>query len=53
MSYKDERVMLETKITKLVTDKYGDESIPFLVGAMSTLCSDDQLLAFIKHLEQS
>ena len=52
MTYKDERVMLENKITKLVTKKYGNEGIPFLVGAMSTLCSDEQLWAFIKHLEQ-
>ena len=51
-TYKEARVELENKITQLVTEKYGDEGVPYLVGVVSTLTSDEQLLAFIKHLEQ-
>ena len=51
MNYEEERAMLETKIANLVKLKYKENGVEFLVGALSTLCSDDQLLAFAKHLE--
>ena len=50
MNYEEEQAMLETKIANLVKLKYKENGVEFLVGVLSTLCSDDQLLDFAKHL---
>ena len=50
MNYEEARAMLETEIADLVKFKYKENGVEFLVGVLSTLCSDDQLLAFAKHL---
>ena len=52
MNYEEEQAMLETKIANLVKLNYKENEVEFSVYALSTLCSDDQLLAFAKHLAE-
>jgi len=49
MNYEEEQAMLEKKIANLVKVKYKENEVWY---ALSTLCSDDQLLAFAKHLAE-
>ena len=48
----EERVMLENRISKLIKEVEPDNPVEFLVGIISTLTSEDQLWAFVRHLEE-
>lgn len=46
------RVTLENKIAKLVRKLEPENGIEYLTGALSSICSTDQLHAFVMELEK-
>jgi hypothetical protein len=42
----------ENKIANLVRKLEPGDGVEFLVGALASVCSDDQLKAFAMHLEE-
>ena len=42
----------ENKIASLVRKLEPGDGVEFLVGALASVCSDDQLKAFAMHLEE-
>jgi hypothetical protein len=43
---------IENKITNLVQKLEPRHGVEFLVGALASVCSEDQLKAFAMHLEE-
>ena len=43
---------IENKITNLVQKLEPGHGVEFLVGALASVCSEDQLKAFAMHLEE-
>jgi hypothetical protein len=46
------RVTLENKIAKLVRKLEPENGIEYLTGALASICSTDQLHAFVMELEK-
>lgn len=42
----------ENKIASLVRKVEPGDGVEFLVGALASVCSEDQLQAFVMHLEE-
>tara|TARA_R110000868_G_scaffold150990_1_gene374592 strand:+ start:159 stop:320 length:162 start_codon:yes stop_codon:yes gene_type:complete len=46
------RVELENKIAQLTRAHYSENGIEYLVGRLSSLCTDDQLAVLVASLNQ-
>jgi hypothetical protein len=47
------RIELENKITALVRTNYSETGIEYLVGRLSSLCTDNQLTVLIADMENN